>query len=338
MPVLSDGGKEVDHFMIKMPAAEVPASQWKILIKDGKGNVIQAIEGTGALPSELAWDGKNREGMRINDNSSLQISLVSVDPGGKVNEIAGTVYSPAGQSLDWGDEKEERLALRIAPLSPGGPAFEMTMSQASLRPLPVILAGPSQQSLASPMAQVPSPTVRGTAEGVPAARRPETEESLAPARRVKGKNPPFQVLSSAPKIRIRSQLGSERLAFAFMPKPTPVQALTRHAPLSRELLAQREMARQPLVVDVFRWDSSREEKSQMPALDAAWQRYRGLGFKLIRLTGLVTRGENDGDTLSRARAVRMSELLSNKGFNGEFVVWVDGRPGEQKGVRIEALR
>ena len=376
LPVFGEDGKEVDHFMIKMPSAEGPLSKWKVLIKDSQGNVLQAIEGSGPMPTELSWDGKNKEGMRINDTSNLQISLVSVDLSGKASEISGSVYSQAGLALDWGDDHETRLSLRIAPFSPGGQSWEMSLSDATLKPMPVPKAAQAPQIALARPAAVPTrrptalpaerpteapaklptappterptvvPTLGHTMQPSPISTEapqplPTPEATAAPTPRPTPQPTevaPYQVLSSKPQIRIRSRLGGGRMAFAFLPPPEAAPSRGPAKPLSAETLKRLVQARTPYVVDVFEPGSAKEEKRLEGRVNAAYERYRGLGFKQIRLTGLVKSGEAGAEGLSRARAVRMSELLSKKGFKGEFVIWVKGEPGKEKGVRIEVLR
>jgi flagellar hook assembly protein FlgD len=372
MPVFGDDGKEVDHFMIKMPSSSGPTSHWKILIKDSQGNVLQAIEGSGALPTELSWDGKNTEGMRINDASHLQISLVTLDMSGKSSEISGTVYSQAGLTLDWGADKETRLQLRVAPFSPGERSWQMSMSDVTLEPLAVpkiplvkTAASPGTRPMARAKPRppltaaqqtsklaAPRPKPKPTAAPSPAATAVRTEAPtpqpsplptaeptpLPTARPTVEARPPYQVLSSTPNIRIHSQLGGTRMAFTFLPPPATPEPSGPQRPLSPETLRRIHEAHIPQVVDVFGPQSATEVPKLVSRLDLAYQRYRGLGFKQIRLTGLVQEGEAGGEALSRARAVRMSELLVQRGFKGEFVIWVKGEPGKEKGVRIEAIR
>jgi hypothetical protein len=180
----------------------------------------------------------------------------------------------------------------------------------------------------------PRPTLQPTAMPTPG---PTAISTQVPSPRPT-EPAPYQVLSSTAHIHIRSQLGGGRMAFAFLPPPTPQPRTGPSKPLSPALLKRLSEARQPYVVDIFPLQSPVEEAALLAKLDAAWQRYKGLGFRRLRLTGLVKTGEAGGEGLSRARAVRMSELLSRKGFKGEFVIWVQGVEGNQKGVRIEVLR
>jgi hypothetical protein len=97
-------------------------------------------------------------------------------------------------------------------------------------------------------------------------------------------------------------------------------------------------ARLPYIADIFEVDSGKESIRLKAALKAALDRYRGLGFKRLRLTGLVREDETGGEALSRQRVTRMSELLSTKaGYKGEFILWVSGETGKRKGVRIEVV-
>jgi hypothetical protein len=325
LPVFGADGKEVDHFMIKMPSAAAPASKWTVLIKDGQGNVLQAIEGTGPLPAELSWDGLSKEGMRIQDASSLRISLLSTDMNGVASELGGTVYSQAGLSMDWGEDKETRLVLRVAPLSPGGQAFAMTLSDVTLAPEPAPTPAPTALSTPLPVsAPVAPPAVVPAPAPIPKALRGDAAQG--------------RVLSKEAHIHIRSALGGGRMAFAFLPPPPAAQDKGPGRPLDAALLKRLRLASAPFVLDVFAADSPYEESGFEGKLDAAWKRYQGLGFKRLRLTGLLRAGEAGGAGLSRARAVRVGGLLSAKGFKGEFVIWVEEKAGGRKGVRIEVIQ
>jgi hypothetical protein len=279
------------------------------------------------MPTELAWDGKGKEGMRIQDLSGLSISLVSMDMNGKPSETAGTVYSQAGLALDWGEATEARLTLRVAPFSPGGESFSMSMSELSLKPIPVA----REKALPTPapiLAVLPTP-------------RPTLEPAPEPAKTPSPRPPhaaPGQVLSSKATIRVHSRLQGDRMAFAFLPQPEPKESRGPSRALDEATLRRLRLASIPLVLDLFAWESPYEAPGFEGKLEAAWQRYRGLGFKRLRLTGLLQQGESGGEDLSRGRAMRMSALLSGKGFKGEFVIWVDGKAGKAKGVRIEVLK
>jgi flagellar hook assembly protein FlgD len=375
LPVFGDNGKEVDHFQIRMPNSDGPLSSWKIQIKDSQGNLIQAIDGTGPLPAELSWDGKDKQGMSISDPNSLHISLVTVDLNGRATELTGTVYSQAGLALDWGQDKEIRLALRFAPFSPGGSSYEMTMSDITLAPIPIEAEKQAELPTGIPTArptavptEVPTrvptdiptqrptriptdtptalPTMVPTAVPTPAPSPIPTELPTVMPTPLPPPKPtprptevaPYQVLSTTAHIHIVSRLGGGRMAFAFLPPPTPQPRTGPIVPLSPAVLKRLALAHEPFVVDVFQAHTSTEDPALLPRLDAAWERYRGLGFHRFRLTGLVKSGEEGGEALSRARAVRMSELLSRKGFKGEFVIWVQGEAGARKGVLIEVIR
>lgn len=378
MPIFGSDGKAVDHFLIRMPENNAPLSQWSIEIKDSHGSTLQTIQGSGALPSELAWDGKTKEGMKISDPGGLNISLVTMDMNGKPTEIQGTVYTQAGLNLDWGEDQMVRLKIReagehsevhawamevvpgsLAPLaipspdlsstipSPAvpEPSATLTALEPSLSPTPS-LGSPSPSASPSPTATAqaspePSPTDTVAMTWIATATALVTEEpSPVPPTPTEMPSPtwtPDPTPRSFAPIHVQSQLSGERLAFVFMPAEEALVPSGPRHPLSPELLKRIHEAKIPQTLDIFPGESADEEKHLLGRLDDAYSHFRGLGFHLVRITGLLQYGEKGGYTLSRARAIRVSTLLNQRGYKGEFVIWVDSQPGAVKGVRIEVL-
>ena len=93
------------------------------------------------------------------------------------------------------------------------------------------------------------------------------------------------------------------------------------------------------VLDVFDKDSSEvDEALYTDKLQAFYWRLKAYRGRRLLLTGLVMRGETGGEDLSRQRVREISRrLVEEGGFEGEFILKVDGNEGPRKGVRIEVL-
>jgi hypothetical protein len=91
---------------------------------------------------------------------------------------------------------------------------------------------------------------------------------------------------------------------------------------------------------VFKPDSAEvDEARYADKLQAFYWRLNAFKKRRLLLTGLVKVGETGGEELSRQRVREISRrLVEEGGFEGEFILKVDGRPGPEKGVRVETLR
>jgi hypothetical protein len=93
------------------------------------------------------------------------------------------------------------------------------------------------------------------------------------------------------------------------------------------------------VIDVFVPGSAELDLAKADKLQAFFWRLSGYRTRRIQLTGLVGEDEPGGEGLSRDRARAFSRwMVEDGGFNGEFILKVDGQRGPEKGVRVEVLR
>ena len=93
------------------------------------------------------------------------------------------------------------------------------------------------------------------------------------------------------------------------------------------------------VLDVFKPDSAEvDEAAYADKLQAFYWRLTAYKNRRIQLTGLVGNSEDGGEELSRQRVREFSQrMVEEGGFEGEFILKVDGRPGKRKGVLVEVL-
>jgi outer membrane protein OmpA-like peptidoglycan-associated protein len=94
------------------------------------------------------------------------------------------------------------------------------------------------------------------------------------------------------------------------------------------------------VLDVFAVNSAQvDEARYADKLQAFYWRLKRYQRRRLLLTGLLKVGETGGEALSRERAREISRrLVAEGGFEGEFILKVDPKPGDAKGVRIEVLQ
>jgi len=93
------------------------------------------------------------------------------------------------------------------------------------------------------------------------------------------------------------------------------------------------------VLDVFQMNSAVVDESRYAdKLEAFYWRLKAYRNRRLLLTGLIMHGEKGGEELSRQRVRELSQRLVEEGdFEGEFILKVDGNPGDRKGVLIEVL-
>jgi hypothetical protein len=93
------------------------------------------------------------------------------------------------------------------------------------------------------------------------------------------------------------------------------------------------------VLDVFLTDSAEVDPAKARDLQAFFWRLRAFRERRILLTGLVGSHEHGGEELSRQRVRELSRLMVEEGgFDGEFILKVNGDPGALKGVKLEVLK
>jgi hypothetical protein len=93
------------------------------------------------------------------------------------------------------------------------------------------------------------------------------------------------------------------------------------------------------VLDVFLPDSAGIDPAKEKDLQAFFWRLNAFRQRRILLTGLIGSKESGGEELSRQRVRELSRLMVEEGgFEGEFILKVNGERGALKGVKIEVLR
>lgn len=357
VPVMGDDGK-TSQLLLKPPAMPGETQHWEIVIQDENGNTLKKLEGTGALPSELLWDGTDEKGNRVADRAGLRIRFNAFDKSGNLSSVdqeLGEGMQPI-QAEEEGEGPRPDLVLRMPALREGGPALEMRLSDSTLQPLK-IEALDAEPTPRPTRVATPIPTLRPTAmptaipTPVPTAAPTAIPTPVATAIPTEEPTPlPTRVPTPAAEAETRPLVsGLQNGRFLEDPNALPPAIMTR-AQADARGPARPSSPRKPSrpstlratvagVIDVFKPNSAEVDEAKYgDALQAFYWRLQGYKRRRLQLTGLIKVGETGGEALSRDRAREISRrMIEEGGFEGEFILRVDGKPGEKGGVRVEVL-
>ena len=357
VPVMGDDGK-TSQLLLKPPAMPGETQHWEIVIQDESGNTLKKLEGSGSLPTELLWDGTDEKGNRITDRAGLRIRFNAFDKSGNLSSVDQELGE--GMQPIRAEEDEEgqgpNLILRMPALHEGGPTLEMRLSDASLHELPIeaLDAGPAPRPTRMPTPRPTAsptrsptaiPTVLPTAAPTPL---PTPVPTAVPTEQ------PTPLATAVPTPAAEAETrplvsGLQNGRFLADPNALPPAIMTRAQAEARGPVrpqARRQPSRPSTLratvaglLDVFKPNSSEVDEAKYgDSLQAFYWRLQGYKHRRLQLTGLIKTGESGGEALSRDRAREISRrMIEEGGFEGEFILRVDGRPGEKGGVRVEVL-
>ena len=365
VPVMGADGK-ASQLLLRPPTMPGETQHWEIVIQDADGNTLKKLEGTGALPSELLWDGTDDKGQRISEKAGLRIRFNAFDRSGNLSSVDQQV--DGGLQPISSDEAEEaipRLGLRMPALREGGPALEMLLSDSTLKPLKIPVEGapeptpkPTKAPTAMPTAKptkVPTlvPTAAPTAIPTAVPTPPPTAIPTVEATPIPTEILPTPIPSPMPKAEAETRpllAGLQSARFLDDPSALPPAIMTRDqaaargprpAPSARPRPSQPSTLRATVagVLDVFKPGTAVVDEAKYgDKLQAFYWRLQSYKRRRLQLTGLIKDGENGGEALSRERAREISRrMVEEGGFDGEFILRVDGKPGAEGGVRVEIL-
>jgi hypothetical protein len=356
VPVMGSDGR-TSQLLLKAPAIPGETQHWEIVIQDGDGNTLKKLEGTGALPSQLLWDGMDDEGRKVADRAGLRIRFNAFDRSGNVSSVDQGLDSglqPIQDSGPAADEAQARLSLRMPAVREGGPRLEMRLSDASLEPLAIAAPTatprptrvPTQRPTLSPTAvptAVPTASPSPLPSPVPtpvATQEPAVLEAPRPVKPL-----PETEAASRPLVA-----GLQAARFLADPNALPPAIMTRaEADARGPQLAVQPSHRQQRpstlpasvdgILDVFKPGTAEVDEAKYgDKLQAFFWRLQRYKHRRLQLTGLVKVGEAGGENLSRERAREISRrMVEEGGFDGEFILRVDGKAGPEGGVRVQAL-
>jgi flagellar hook assembly protein FlgD len=357
VPVMGQDGK-ASQLLLRPPTVPGETQHWEIVVQDDNGKTLKKLEGTGALPTELLWDGTDEKGQKVGERTGLHIRFNAFDKSGNVSSVEQGLDSGLQPVQAEGDEALPRLGLRMPAMREGGPSLEMRLSDSTLRPLAIPAELPPA---ASPVATV-IPTTRPTA--IPTRRptaiptsvptpMPTAIPTLLPTAVPTAETEPKPQRTPETRAAVESRplvAGLQAGRFLADPNALPPAIMTRAEAEARgpqtPSLAYRGPGRPSLrvsidgVLDVFKPSSAEvDEAKYADKLQAFYWRLQGYKHRRLQLTGLVKLGEAGGESLSRERAREISRrMIEEGGFSGEFILRVDGKPGEEGGVRVEVLK
>jgi flagellar hook assembly protein FlgD len=374
VPVTNEDGK-VTQLQLKAPAMPGETQHWQIVIQDQAGNTLKTLEGEGPIPSPMNWDGLDKDGKNVLSQPGLRVRFNAWDKAGQINSVDQALDAGL-QPVQEQEEPLPRLGLKLPAFSEGGAPATLMLSDKTLAPLseeappptpvptprptriptPRPTRTPTQRPTASPTppptaVPTPVPTAVPTAvpTPIPTALPTALPTAVPTPEATEAPPPPTSVptpIPTAVKAAAGIGAGLSRANYLASPDLLPPVFMTREQ-------AEGKRASQPSrggghshlpaaingVLDVFMPGSAVVDPAKADKLQAFFWRLNAFKQRRILLTGLVGKEEGGGEELSRARVREISRLMVEEGgFQGEFILKVDGKPGELKGVRVEVLR
>jgi hypothetical protein len=81
-PVFEDASEgQLSHVDIQLPALR--ASSWRMEIQDAQHHPLRQLKGLGDPPSDLVWDGRDADGLKVGESLGVQMRLEVVDRQGR---------------------------------------------------------------------------------------------------------------------------------------------------------------------------------------------------------------------------------------------------------------
>ncbi|HXB98199.1 MAG TPA: hypothetical protein VNZ54_09110, partial [bacterium] len=161
VPVYDADGKAV-ALTLRPPHFPGQTDHWQIQVQNAASDVLKQMQGPGAFPAQLTWDGNDEAGQRVLDQAGLRVRFNSFDPEGRVSSVDQALDTGL-QPLAIDPETLPRLGLRLPSFRQGGPLLEMLLSDASLAPLSVPTPEPGVTELPTEI-PTPQPTEAATPE------------------------------------------------------------------------------------------------------------------------------------------------------------------------------
>jgi hypothetical protein len=327
VPVLDAEG-QVTQLRLRPPAVPGETERWQILIQDADGRTLRTLDGVGPFPGELLWDGKDDAGRNVLDQPGLRVRFNAWDADSQLSSVDQGLDGGL-RPIEEGDEPLPRLALKLPAFREGGVGLTLMLSSGTLKPLPV---------------EVPTPRPTAAPTAVPTAVPTRVPPTAMPTRMPSVQPSPIPTI-----VQDAASIGSGLARPNYMASADllPPVYMTRDQAEGTQPAPRRTgvggRPRLPSaidgVLDVFLHDSAELDPARADKLQAFFWRLGGFKARRILLTGLVGPDEGGSEGLSRQRVRTLSQLMVEEGgFEGEFILKVEGRPGPQKGVRVEVLR
>lgn len=326
------------------------AQRWQIVVQNDAGETLRTLEGEGPVPQQLLWDGQTDDGANALTEAGLRVRFNTWDAQGELSSADQALGEGLQPIAEEAEAPLPQLGLKLPAFREGGPPMTLMLSSGSLQPLseidptPAPTRAPTPQPTRTPtLSPTPWPTSTPTSQPSPA-------PTPIPPTAVPTPQPPTPVPTPVASVAQEAGgigAGLSRPNYLASPDLLPPVFMTREqaegARPRQPRRGQGTRTRLPAaidgVLDVFLESSDEIDPAKADRLQAFFWRLGSFRQRRIQLTGLLGPGESGSEELSRQRVRAISRMMVEEGgFQGEFILKVDGRVGPQKGVRIEVLR